>query len=129
MYSMNKKSCGVEKTLKIIGAKWTILIIRDLCDGVRRFGQLRRSLDGISPRTLALRLKQLEKEGIVKRKVFQEIPLHVEYSLTGKGASLREIVIKMREWGQAAAKNLRVKGESREITSRVKIESSKAEGM
>jgi DNA-binding HxlR family transcriptional regulator len=92
-------SCGVEKTLKIIGTKWTTLIIRDLCDGTRRFGQLQRSLEGISPRTLALRLKQLEDEGIVNRKVFEEIPLHVEYSLTNKGNSLRYIISKMREWG------------------------------
>ncbi len=92
-------SCGVEKTLKIIGTKWTALIIRDLCDGTRRFGQLQRSLEGISPRTLALRLKQLENEGIVNRKVFEEIPLHVEYSLTNKGNSLRDIISKMREWG------------------------------
>lgn len=92
-------SCGVEKTLKIIGTKWTALIIRDLCDGTRRFVQLQRSLEGISPRTLALRLKQLENEGIVNRKVFEEIPLHVEYSLTNKGNSLRDIISKMREWG------------------------------
>lgn len=97
-------SCGVEKTLKIIGTKWTILIIRDLCDGTRRFGQLQRSLEGISPRTLALRLKQLEDEGIVKRKAFQEIPLHVEYSLTTKGNSLRDIIEKMRQWGNSTTK-------------------------
>ncbi len=97
-------SCGVEKTLKIIGTKWTILIIRDLCDGTRRFGQLQRSLEGISPRTLALRLKQLEDEGIVKRKAFQEIPLHVEYSLTAKGNSLRDIIEKMRQWGNSTTK-------------------------
>jgi len=99
MYSMNN-SCGVEKTLKIIGTKWTILIIRDLCEGTKRFGELHRSLVGISPRTLTLRLKQLEAEGIIKRKVFQEIPLHVEYSLTSKGNSLREIVDTMRQWGE-----------------------------
>ena len=102
---MKKEPCGVEKTLKIIGTKWTILIIRDLCEGTKRFGELQRSLDGISPRTLALRLKQLEKEGIVKRKVFEEIPLHVEYSLTTKGTSLREIIVKMREWGEERVDN------------------------
>ncbi len=96
---MKQESCGVEKTLKVIGGKWTILIIRDLCDGTKRFGQLQQSLVGISPRTLALRLHQLEVEGIVKRKVFKEIPLHVEYSLTTRGESLKEIVVRMREWG------------------------------
>ena len=102
---MKKEPCGVEKTLKIIGTKWTILIIRGLCEGTKRFGALQRSLTGISPRTLALRLKQLENEGIVKRKVFQEIPLHVEYSLTPKGNSLRAIIGKMREWGEERVDN------------------------
>jgi DNA-binding HxlR family transcriptional regulator len=98
-------SCGVEKTLKIIGTKWTILIIRDLCEGTKRFGELHRSLARISPRTLTLRLKQLETEGIIKRKVFQEIPLHVEYSLTPKGNSLREIIDTMRQWGEEVVNN------------------------
>jgi DNA-binding HxlR family transcriptional regulator len=96
---MKTNVCGIEKTLKVVGQKWTLLIIRDLCEGTKRFGELQRSLTGISPRTLALRLNQLESEGIVKRKVFKEIPLHVEYTLTPKGESLREVVAKMREWG------------------------------
>lgn len=97
---MDNKSCGIENTVKIIGKKWTILIIRDLCDGKKRFGELTRSLEGISPRTLSLRLTQLEKEGIIRRKVFKEIPLHTEYSLTPKGESLRDIIMKMRQWGE-----------------------------
>lgn len=92
--------CGVTNTLKIIGSKWTILILRDLCEGTKRFGRLQRSLQGISPKTLSLRLKQLEKNGIVKKKIFAEIPLHVEYSLTKKGQSLRSIIETMREWGE-----------------------------
>lgn len=95
----DKQSCGVVKLIKVIGSKWAILIIRDLMDGKIRFGQLQKSLIGISPKTLALRLKQLEKEGIVTRKVYEEVPLHVEYSLTPKGESLREIICKMRQWG------------------------------
>jgi DNA-binding HxlR family transcriptional regulator len=97
---MNKESCGVENTIKIIGKKWTVLIIRDLCDGTKRFGELLRSLGKISPRTLSLRLNQLERAGIVRRKVFKEVPLHTEYSLTAKGESLRDIIIKMRQWGE-----------------------------
>jgi DNA-binding HxlR family transcriptional regulator len=100
---MKQEPCGVEKTLKVIGKKWTILIIRDLCTGTKRFGQLQQSLAGISPRTLALRLHKLETEGIVKRKVFKEIPLHVEYSLTPRGESLKELIVKMREWGHEKA--------------------------
>jgi DNA-binding HxlR family transcriptional regulator len=97
---MNNESCGVENTVKIIGKKWTILIIRDLCEGKKRFGELLRSLEGISPRTLSFRLTQLEREGIIRRKVFKEIPLHTEYSLTPKGESLRDIIIKMQRWGE-----------------------------
>ena len=94
----DSRSC-VEHTLKVIGSKWTVLILRDLCEGTKRFGQLQKSLQGISPKTLSQRLKQLEKNGIVKRKIFTEIPLHVEYSLTPRGESLRAIITKMSEWG------------------------------
>lgn len=92
-------SCPVAVTLKIVGSKWTMLILRDLCEGTKRFGELQRSLNGISPRTLSLRLKQLEKNGIVTKHIFPEIPPHVEYTLTPKGKSLKDIVNKMREWG------------------------------
>lgn len=64
-----------------------------------RFGQLQRALDGISPKTLSLRLKQLEKDGIVKKHIFAEVPLHVEYSLTPKGESLKKIINLMKDWG------------------------------
>lgn len=94
-----EKNCGITKTLKIIGSKWTILILRDLFDGKKRFGELERSLASISPKTLSLRLKQLEKDGIIEKKVFAEIPLHVEYSLTRKGTSLNGILCSLREWG------------------------------
>jgi DNA-binding HxlR family transcriptional regulator len=97
---MDHSNCGVAKTLKIIGSKWTLLILRDLFDGAKRFGELQNSLSGISPRTLSLRLDQLEKDGIIKKKIFAEVPLHVEYSLTSKGKSLEEIIAKMREWGE-----------------------------
>ena len=100
---MKQKECGVEKTARIVGQKWTLLIIRDLCEGTKRFGELQRALFGISPKTLALRLNQLEKESIVKRRIFKEVPLHVEYTLTSKGESLKEIIEKMREWGEKSA--------------------------
>ncbi len=96
------KDC-VMRTIKIIGSKWTVLILRELCENTKRFGELQRALPGISPKTLSLRLKQLEKDGIVKKKIFAEIPLHVEYSLTPKGQSLRDIIEKMREWGEKSA--------------------------
>ena len=97
---MTSEECGVAKTLKIIGQRWTILILRDLLDGQKRFGELEKSLIGISPRTLALRLQQLEQDGILNRKVFPEVPLHVEYTLTNKGQSLNKVISDMRVWGE-----------------------------
>lgn len=97
---MEHENCGVATTIKIIGQKWTILILRDLFEGAKRFGELEKSLKGISPRTLSLRLHKLEDEKLITRTVFAEVPPHVEYSLTNKGLSLNEIICKMREWGQ-----------------------------
>lgn len=99
---MNKhnNTCGVSKTLRIIGSKWTLLIIKELIDGKKRYGELETQLETISPRTLSLRLQQLENFGLVNKKIFKEIPLHVEYSITNKGQSLNEIIGKMREWGE-----------------------------
>jgi len=93
------KKCGVAKTLKIIGSKWTMLILHNLFDGKKRFGQLQRSLFPINPKTLSLRLRELEKEGIISKKIFIEVPLHVEYSLTPKGRSLGDMFQKMDQWG------------------------------
>lgn len=90
--------CPIEKTLRVIGGKWTILILRDLFNGTRRFGELQRSLHGISPKTLSERLRQLEAQGIIRRMIYPEIPPRVEYSLTEKGKSLQAILDVMRTW-------------------------------
>lgn len=92
-------NCGVTKTLKIIGSKWTILLLHNLFDEKKRFGELEHSLTGISPKTLSFRLKELEKAGIVKKKVFAEVPLHVEYLLTQRGKSLSKVFDEMAKWG------------------------------
>lgn len=92
--------CGVAKTLKIVGSKWTMLVLHHLFEGKKRFGELQRAMEGISPKTLSQRLQELEKEGIIRKKVFAEVPLHVEYTLTAKGESLGEIFDKMAEWGE-----------------------------
>lgn len=76
-----------------------MLLLHNLFEGHTRFGQLQRSMEGISPKTLSLRLQELEKEGIISKKVFAEIPLHVEYSLTKKGKSLQDIFDAMEQWG------------------------------
>jgi DNA-binding HxlR family transcriptional regulator len=99
--SLDTPTCGVAKTIRIVGAKWTMLILRDLMEGTKRFGQLEKSLTGISPKTLTQRLKDLEQDGLVLRSVFAEVPPHVEYSLTNKGKSLQAIIAAMRLWGES----------------------------
>jgi DNA-binding HxlR family transcriptional regulator len=93
-------NCAVAKTLKIIGSKWTMMILHNLFDGKKRFGELQRSLGTISPKTLSQRLQELESDGIITRKVFTEIPLHVEYNLTTKGQSLKKIFKDIADWGE-----------------------------
>jgi DNA-binding HxlR family transcriptional regulator len=93
-------TCPVCATADIICGKWTLLIIRDLADGRSRFCELERSLAGISPRTLSLRLRALEDEGIVARHTFSEVPPRVEYSLTEKGQALLPLIEDMRRYGR-----------------------------
>jgi DNA-binding HxlR family transcriptional regulator len=80
--------------------KWTLLLIRDLAEGRTRFCELERSLAGISPRTLSLRLRALEEEGIVERQTFPEVPPRVEYALTEKGRALVPLIEQMRAYGR-----------------------------
>ncbi len=98
-YKQIQQQCPIEKTMKVIGGKWKFIIIRDLFYGPKRFGELQRSSNGISPRTLSMRLKELEEDGIITRTIYSEIPPHVEYSLTDKGQTLRPIFETMKEWG------------------------------
>ena len=92
-------SCPVCRTAEIVCGKWTLLVIRDLADGRSRFCELERSLQGISPRTLSLRLRALEEEGIVERQTFPEVPPRVEYVLTTKGQALVPLIEDMRTYG------------------------------
>ena len=92
--------CPVCATADVICGKWTILVIRDLADGHTRFGELQRSLEGISPRTLSLRLRVLEEQGIVERNTYPEVPPRVEYSLTPKGEALVPLIEDMRRYGR-----------------------------
>ena len=78
------------------------MILHQLCAGLKRFGELQRLLPGISPKTLSARLKELEKHGVVSKKVFDEMPLRVEYSLTKKGESLKALISQMEAWGKMA---------------------------
>ena len=93
------QTCPVCRTSDIVCAKWTLLLVRDLAEGRSRFCELERSLTGISPRTLSLRLRALELEGIVERQTYPEVPPRVEYALTEKGRALLPIIDAMRGYG------------------------------
>jgi DNA-binding HxlR family transcriptional regulator len=94
------ESCPVCRTAEIVCGKWTLLVIRDLVEGRSRFCELERSLQGISPRTLSLRLRALEEEGIVERHTYPEVPPRVEYALTEKGRALVPLIEDMRIYGR-----------------------------
>lgn len=93
-------SCPIHKTMLIIGKRWTALIIRDLVSGKKRFSELEHSLKGITPKILSQRLHELEAYGIVKREIYPEVPLKVEYSLTPKGYDLKKVLDSMSAWGE-----------------------------
>jgi DNA-binding HxlR family transcriptional regulator len=97
---MTEDPCPVGSCAEIISGKWTLLVIRDLADSSRRFCELERSLEGISPRTLSLRLRALEAEGIVERHTYPEVPPRVEYDLTEKGRALVPLIEDMRRYGR-----------------------------
>ena len=94
------ETCPVCLTAEIICGKWTLLLVRDLAEGCSRFSELERSLAGISPRTLSLRLRALEEAGIVERNTYAEVPPRVEYALTDKGKALLPIINDMRSYGE-----------------------------
>jgi DNA-binding HxlR family transcriptional regulator len=104
MRTMNEKhvagSCSVAAAAAIIGAKWTALLVHDLSEGARRFTELEHSCPGISPRTLAERLRALEHEGIVERHSYAESPPRVEYKLTPKGQAMLPVIDAMRAFGR-----------------------------
>jgi DNA-binding HxlR family transcriptional regulator len=100
MSAISNSRCPVCRTAEIISGKWTLLVIRDLASGSQRFCELERSLEGISPRTLSLRLRALEEEGIVGRHTYPEVPPRVEYALTEKGKALVPLIEDMRSYGR-----------------------------
>ena len=100
MSVQSNSRCPVCRTAEVVCGKWTLLLIRDLAEGSSRFCELERSLEGISPRTLSLRLRALEAEGIVERRTYPEVPPRVEYRLTAKGRALVPLIEQMRRYGR-----------------------------
>ncbi|WP_035656961.1 helix-turn-helix domain-containing protein [Bradyrhizobium sp. STM 3809] len=101
MTERNVFNCPVARTASFIGTKWTALILRDLLlKKVCRYQELLLSLEGIPPNTLSDRLKALEGEGIVERRIYEQHPPRAEYVLTAKGQALAPLLKAMRDWGQ-----------------------------
>jgi DNA-binding HxlR family transcriptional regulator len=99
-------TCDVSQTIRLIGGKWKAIIIFHLMeDEVLRFGQLQRAVPDITQRMLTLQLRELERDGIVKRTVYQQIPPKVEYTLTPLGKSLTPIISNMKSWGHSYKTN------------------------
>ena len=93
-------ACPVETTLTLIGDKWKVLILRDLMQGTKRFGELKKSIGSVSQKVLTAQLRAMEESGLVHREVYAEVPPKVEYSLTDLGKSLKPILDSMRVWGE-----------------------------
>lgn len=100
MEEQNDYRCGVEITLNLVGGKWKGLILWHLCQKTLRFSQLRRRITGVTQKMLTQQLRELERDGLVHRKVYPEVPPKVEYSLTRKGRSLEPLLEMMCKWGQ-----------------------------
>ena len=103
-------ACPVETTLMLISDRWKVLIIRDLLEGTKRFGELKRSVGNISQKVLTANLRAMEESGLLTRKVYPEVPPRVEYTLTETGYSLKPILDAMKEWGTNYKNALRQDG-------------------
>ena len=96
---MELPTCPVETTLMLIGDKWKVLILRDLMDGTKRFGELKKSIGTVSQKVLTAQLRDMEEKGLLTRKVYAEVPPRVEYTLTETGDSLKPVLDSMWAWG------------------------------
>jgi DNA-binding HxlR family transcriptional regulator len=97
---LERSSCPVEATLRAIGGRWKVLILRELVGGVRRFNELHRSLHGVTQKMLTQQLREMEEDGLVHREVYLQVPPKVEYSLTETGKTLQPVLNAMHEWGE-----------------------------
>lgn len=91
--------CSIEKALSVIGGKWSFLVLRELFEGTKRFGELQKAISNVSPKALTDTLRHLESNGVLIRTVYATVPVTVEYSLTEKGQSLHTIIKEMKYWG------------------------------
>lgn len=108
MLAKDLPKCPVETTLKMIGKRWKIIILRELLPGTKRFGELKKSVSGISQKVLTANLRQMEEDGLVIRKIFNEVPPRVDYTLTDVGYSLASVLDSMADWGEGYKKFLKL---------------------
>ncbi|PNQ79183.1 helix-turn-helix domain-containing protein [Paenibacillus sp. F4] len=99
--SPDMQACPVETTLDVIGGKWKGIILYQLLDGTKRFNEFRRLNPGITQFMLTLQLRELERDGIIHREIYKEIPPKVEYSLTDFGRTLEPVIMSMKAWGES----------------------------
>lgn len=97
---MELPNCPVEITLMVMGDKWKVLILRDLMNGTKRFGELKKSIGTVSQKVLTAQLRDMEEKKLLTRRVYAEVPPRVEYTLTDTGYSLKPILDAMSAWGQ-----------------------------
>lgn len=90
----------IKAAASILGAKWTPQLLYAMCHQTKRFGELQKEVEGVNPRTLSARLDELERQGVVCKKAYAEVPPRIEYSLTEKGKDLIPILYKMAEWSE-----------------------------
>lgn len=113
--SPDLQACPVETTLDVIGGKWKGIILYQLLDGTKRFNEFRRLNPGITQFMLTLQLRELERDGIIHREIYKEVPPKVEYSLTDFGRTLEPVIMSMRAWGESYKmrldKNRTIQGE------------------
>jgi len=93
--------CPVEAALERIGGKWKGVALFHLLDGTKRYNELKRDIGNVTQRMLTKQLRELEKDGLIARKVYPVVPPHVEYSLTEKGRTLEPILLALRDWGES----------------------------
>ncbi len=108
MLAKDLPKCPVETTLKMIGKRWKIIILRELLSGTKRFGELKKAVSGISQKVLTANLRQMEEDGLVIREVFNEVPPRVDYTLTDVGYSLASVLDSMADWGEGYKKFLKL---------------------
>ena len=123
---MAKKSgygqfCPVAKAAEIVAERWTLLVLRELILGSRRFNELRRAIKGVSQHMLTMQLRDLEQHGIITRTVFAEVPPRVEYALTEHGETLKSVIRALAGWGH---EHLKRKGQRQPSPRARKISAS-----